>query len=155
MTPPQPTQEPNEVRYIRQVNVRAVVTIAAVFNAIVGVAILLAGYLVIIVAVQHGVLDQVNSVTSDLSTGRGGHLSTARICLVWTLIVAVWTVVMTALSALATLIFNNLLQLMGGLALDMTSTPPPKADVRAASRRVATTVAANLRAVTSTGDAPT
>lgn len=131
--------------YLRRINPRTALVVAAAFNAILGVAMALAGYLVIFVASRHGVLDQVNTVTSDLGTSGSQRFSVGRLCLLWTGIVAGWIVVATVLVALVTAIFNNLLHLLGGLELDVTRTPGEKPDLVTPARRLAASGAATLR----------
>ena len=116
-------------RYLNRIDVRAAVVIAALFNAIVGVAFTFTGWLIILVAAQRGLLDQINEVTSDLGTGHPAHLSAFRLCLVWTLIVACWAVAVTVVAGLAAFILNRVLEAMGGIELDLRDEPPPKTDV--------------------------
>lgn len=124
-------------RYLRRVDLRATVTIAALFNAILGVALTLAGWIVIGIAAQRGVFDQVNSVTSDLGNGHPMQVGALRLCIVWALIVAAWSLAMTVVVGLATFVFNHVLQVLGGIELDLRDTPPPKADVESMVRRTA------------------
>jgi hypothetical protein len=124
-------------RYLRRVDVRAAVLVAAVFNTILAVAFAFAGWLVIAVAAQRGLLDQVNSVTSDLSSGHPAQVSAVRLCLVWTLIVALWAVTMTIVVGVATLIFNYVLQLLGGVELDLRASAPERVDVEGIVRGLA------------------
>jgi hypothetical protein len=134
-----------EPLYLRQINPRSAVIVAAAFNAILGVALALVGYLVILVASSHGVLDQVNSVTSDLGTGSVQRFSVGRLCLLWTGIVAAWIVVATVVAGLVTLIFNNLLRLLGGLELDVSRKPGREVDLAGSARRVVSTVASRIQ----------
>lgn len=133
-------------RYLARVNVRAAVRIAAIFNAILGVAFVLTGWLVIAVAAQRGFLEQINSVTSDLSTGHPMRFSAVRLCLVWAVIVACWTIAMTVVAGLATLILNHVLQVLGGVELDLRTDAPERVDVEATLRGVVESVRSRLQA---------
>jgi hypothetical protein len=133
-------------RYLTSVDVRAAVRIAGIFNAILGVAFMLTGWLVIAVAAQRGFLDQINSVTSDLSTGHPMRFSAVRLCLVWAVIVAGWAIAMTVVAALATLIFNHVLQIFGGVELDLRANAPERVDVEATLRGVVESVRSKLQA---------
>jgi hypothetical protein len=139
------TATDEEPLYLRQINPRSALIVAAAFNAILGLALALVGYLVIFVASWHGVLDQVNNVTSDLGSGSVQRFSIGRLCLLWTAIVAAWIVVATVLAGLVTLIFNNLLRLLGGLELDVSRTPERQVDLVASTRRVVASVASRLQ----------
>ena len=102
---------------LQRVNPTIAIAAAGVFNALIGAGFLLAGYVVIIVASSRGVLDQLNEVTSDL--GSGSRYSTVGLCLLWTVIVIAWTIVMTIVAGIATLIFNRVLQVLGGIDLEL------------------------------------
>lgn len=134
-------------RYLRRVDVRAAVVVAAVFNAILGVAFTLTGWLVIAIAAQRGFFDQVNSVTSDLSTGHPMQVSAVRLCVIWMVIVALWAITMTVVVGLATLIFNYVLQLLGGVELDLRASPPERLDVEAMARGWARSVRTKVQAL--------
>ena len=131
--------------YLHRINPRTAIAVGATFNAILGVTFALAGYAVITVASSHGVLDQVNTVTSDLGTGHVQRLSAARLCFIWTAIVVGWVVVATLLIALVTVIFNCLLRLMGGLELDLDGTRGERPDLRSSTRQLVTSIAASLQ----------
>lgn len=139
--------ETAERRYLRRVDVRAALVIAAVFNAIVGVVFALAGLIVLAVAVQRGVLDQVNTVTSDLGAAHPVHVNALKLALVWLMIVAGWTVVATALVGFAVVIFNGVLRLLGGVELDLLTRPGDRPDVGAHVRRVLAAVRDRLEAL--------
>ena len=132
-------------RYLTGVDVRAAVRIAGIFNAILGVAFMLTGWLVIAVAAQRGLLDQINGVTSDLSTGHPMRVSAMRLCLVWALIVACWTIAMTVVAGLATLILNYVLQTLGGVELDLRANAPERVDVEATVRAALDSVKTKLQ----------
>lgn len=132
-------------RYLRRVDVRSVLRIAAIFNSILGVALTFTGWLVIVIAAQHGLFDQINDVTSDLSTGHPMRVGALRLCIVWFFIVACWTVAMTVVAGLATMIFNQVLHLFGGIELDLRASAPPKVDVEAAARRSVRSVKQRLQ----------
>lgn len=134
-------------RYLRRVDVRAAVVVAAVFNAILGVAFLFTGWLVIAIAAQRGFFDQVNSVTSDLSTGHPMQISAVRLCLIWTVVVTLWSITMTVVAGLATLIFNHVLQLLGGVELDLRASPPERVDTEAIARRWAQSIRTKVHAL--------
>ena len=140
-----PPDEDARPRYLKRVNLRTAVRIAAVFNAILGVALVLTGWMVIAVAAQRGLLDQVNRVTSDLSSGHPLHVHAVRLGIIWALVVACWTVAMTVVAGLATVIFNYVLQLFGGIELDLRTTEPERVDVEATVRGVVDSVKARLQ----------
>lgn len=141
---------PTEVRsrYLKRIDVRAAVLVAAVFNAILGVAFTLAGWVVVAVAAQRGFLDQVNSVTSDLSSSHHAGVSAVRLCVIWALIVMLWAITMTVVVALATSIFNAVLQLLGGIELDLRATRPERLDAEAVVRGFAQSALTRVRALT-------
>src|SRR5258706_2006095 len=121
--------------HLQRVDVRAAMIVGGVFSAILGFAFLLAGWFVVAVAAQRGLLDQINSVSRDLSSGRPTHVGALRLCLVWAAIVVGWTVAVTAVIGLAAMIFNAVLRLVGGIELDLSPTAPARPDVLATTRR--------------------
>ena len=137
----------NTPRYLRRVDMRSTLVIAAVFNAIVGVALTLTGWFLIALAAQRGLLDQINEVTSDLSTGQSGHVSALRLCLVWTAVVACWVVAVTVVAALATFVFNHILEVLGGIELDLRDEPAPPSDVQGMVRRSTASLRSRLRTI--------
>jgi hypothetical protein len=137
-----------EPRYLQRVSLRTTLFVAAVFNAILGVTFALVGYAVLMVAVQRGALDQVNSTLADLSNDHPLHVSATRLGVVWTLIVVAWTIAMTIVAFLAAVVFNTVLRISGGVELDFsdarrkTSTVPARRVRRAAVLSAGWTTAA-------------
>jgi hypothetical protein len=117
-------------RYLQRVDLRTALIVAGVFNAILGAAFAFAGWLVIGIAAQRGFLEQINGAAADLSSGTPLHLSALRLCVVWYLVVAGWTVAMTIVAGLATVIFNTVLRLHGGVELLLTDERTATPDVR-------------------------
>jgi multisubunit Na+/H+ antiporter MnhC subunit len=118
--------------HLRHIDVRAAVIVGGVFSAILGIAFLLAGWFIVAVAAQRGVLDQINSVSTDLSAGSPSHVGALQLALVWTAIVIGWTVAMTAVFGLGAIIFNAVLRLVGGIELDFSPTAAPARPTRPA-----------------------
>ena len=142
--------ETNDGCRLQRVNPTIAIVAAGVFNALIGAGFLLAGYVVIIVASSRGVLDQLNEVTSDL--GSGSHYSTVGLCLLWTAIVIGWTVVLTVVAGIATLIFNRVLQALGGIDLELGASARRPAPSR---QQVVARVRGWIAQAFETQDAPT
>ena len=140
--------EPSRPLHLRRIDVRAAVIVGGVFSAILGVVFLLAGWFIVAVAAQRGVLDQINSLGDDLSSGRPTHLGAVQLCLVWTLIVIGWTLAMTVLVGLAAVIFNAVLRLVGGMELDLSPTAPPRPEAVTSARKRVAAVGARVQART-------
>lgn len=110
---------------LQRINPRFAVTAAGVLNALLGTGFLLGGYIVIALAAQRGLLDQLNGVTTDL--GSGTRYTVARLCVLWTLVVVAWVVAMTLIAAVATLVVNRILEHLGGIDLELGE-PVARAD---------------------------
>jgi hypothetical protein len=142
MTQPAPSvTATDEALYVKRLSPRTVIIVAAVFNAILGFALLLAGLIVISAAANRGLIDRVNSVTADLGHGGDQHISAGQLCLVWAAIVTAWALVMTLLAGLATVILNCVLQLLGGIQLDVSGARSRPKERARRVRRLATAVA--------------
>ena len=135
-------------RYLRRVDVRSAVLIAAFFNAVLGVAFTLTGWVLILLAAQRGFLDQVNEVTTDLGTGHGSHLSAIRLAILWMVIVGFWVVALTVVVGLAAFVLNHVLEMLGGVELDLRHEPGPKTDVEVVLRRSVASALTRLRSLT-------
>lgn len=124
-------QQDDAVRplHLQRIDVRAAVIVGGVFCSILGFAFLLAGWFVIAVAAQRGVLEQINSLTSELGSGGSTQVGALRLGLVWTAIVIGWTVAMTAVVGFGATILNAVLRLTGGIELDLSPTKPARAEV--------------------------
>src|SRR5436190_23862898 len=90
-----------EGRRLRRINVRSVMVVAAVFNAVIAMALFVAGWIVIGIAASRGVFDGVNPPDSLHATS-GGGLSADHLTWVWAAITVGWAVMMTAVAGLAT-----------------------------------------------------
>ena len=147
MTPTntEPQADQASPRYLQRIDLRTALIVAGVFNAILGAAFALVGFIVIGVAAQRGFLEQINSAAADLSTGRPLHLSAFRLCLVWFVIVVGWTVAMTILAGLAAVIFNTVLRTFGGVELSLTETRGAAPDVQLHAARLRRRFAAMSR----------
>lgn len=135
-------------RFLQRIDLRTALIVAGVCNAILGTAFAVAGWIVISIAAQRGFLEQINSAAADLSSDKPLHLSAFRLCLVWFLIVVGWSVAMTIVAGLVTIIFNTVLHTCGGVELSLTDergkTPEVREQASRAGRWVtdATTTAA-------------
>jgi len=139
-TEPDATDEATP-RYLQRIDLRTALLVAGVFNAILGAAFAIVGFLVIGIAAQRGFLDQINSAAADLSTGKPMHLGAFRLCVVWFVIVVGWTVAMTVLAGLAAVIFNTVLRTFGGVELSLTHTRGDAPDVRLHAARAGRVIA--------------
>jgi hypothetical protein len=140
------TAEASRPLHLRRIDVRAALIVGGVFSAVLGLVFLVTGWFVVAVAAQRGVLDQINSVSNDLSSGRPTHLGVRQLCLVWMAIVVGWTVAMTAVIGLAATIFNAVLRLVGGIELDLSPTAPARPEVFTEARHKLGSVAARVQA---------